>query len=247
MSEPKPKVEAARLRVGVSSCLLGEAVRFDGGHKAHSYIIETLSEYFEFRSFCPEIDIGMGIPRTPIRLSREHSNVIRCVRVDDAAVDYSDVLRDCADRQRHWQQQLCGYIFKKDSPSCGMEGVKVWDGVGTERNGVGVYADKMMKNFPYLPCAEESNLDDSTLQENFIQRVFAMGRWHELCQRGINIDRLWKFHSHHQPMLMSHDQCGYQKLVNILAQLPKDDLQEHAMRYLIQFMAVLKTPGGSTP
>lgn len=240
MSEFEENVRVTKLTVGVSSCLLGEAVRYDGGHRANSYIMGTLAEHFEFRSFCPEIDIGLGVPRTPIRLAREASHVIRCIATDAAATDYTDALRVCADRQRNWHQNLCGYIFKQDSPSCGMAGVKVWTGAETEFDGIGMYADKTMQNFPSLPCEDEGSLGDTDLRENFIQRVLAMGRWHALHERGISLDRLRKFHNRHLEILLRHDQGGCEQLGKILTKASDEFLLENARSYLFQFMTVLK-------
>ncbi|MCH8264545.1 MAG: DUF1722 domain-containing protein [Proteobacteria bacterium] len=240
MSEFEENVRVTKLTVGVSSCLLGEAVRYDGGHRANSHIMGTLAEYFEFRSFCPEIDIGLGVPRTPIRLAREASHVIRCIAMDDDATDYTDALRACADGQRNWHQNLCGYIFKQDSPSCGMAGVKVWTGAETEFDGIGMYADKTMQNFPSLPCEEEDSLADTARRENFIQRVLAMGRWHALHERGISLDRLREFHNRHLEILMRHDRGGCEQLGKILTKASEDLLLENASIYLIQFMTVLR-------
>ena len=240
MSEFEGNVRVTKLTVGVSSCLLGEAVRYDGGHKANSHIMGTLAEYFEFRSLCPEIDIGMGVPRTPIRLARRASHVIRCIATDAAATDYTDALRACADGQRNWHENLCGYIFKKDSPSCGMAGVKVSGGVGSEFDGIGMYADKTMQNFPSLPCEEEDSLADTALRENFIQRVRAMGRWHALHERGISLRSLREFHNRHLGILMRHDRGGCEQLEKILTKTSEDLLPENARNYLIQFMTVLK-------
>ena len=240
MSEFEENGRVTKLIVGVSSCLLGEAVRYDGGHRANSHIMGTLAEYFEFRSFCPEIDIGLGVPRTPIRLVREASHVIRCIAMDDDATDYTDALRACADGQRNWHENLCGYIFKKDSPSCGIAGVKVSGGVGPELDGIGVYADKTMQNFPSLPCEEEDSLADTARRENFIQRVLAMGRWHELHGRGISLHRLREFHNQHLDILMRHDRGGCEQLEKLLTKTSEDLLLQNASIYLIQFMTVLR-------
>ena len=166
---------AEKIPVGISSCLLGDQVRYDGGHKRHSYITDTLGEYFEFHPFCPEVDIGLGVPRKPIRLVRTDGG-IRCVAIDDPAIDHTEALRVCLASRRVWASSLCGYILKKDSPSCGMERVRVWNGEMPSRDGSGIYADALMSEFPYLPVIEEGRLDDPVLRENFIQRVFALSR-----------------------------------------------------------------------
>ncbi len=232
--------EGNKIPVGVSSCLLGERVRYDGGHKGHSYITRTLGQYFEFQPFCPELSIGLGIPRKPIRLWRQDKD-IRCVQIGDTSKDYTEALAQCADEQRHWQTRLCGYILKKDSPSCGMERVKIWDDTMPVREGVGIYAQRLMENFPYLPVEEEGRLGDAVLRENFIQRVFAMRRWHQLCDEGLTVGGLVDFHARHKLILMSHDQIAYRRLGPLVAETNKDNLVENAQRYLLEFMAALKT------
>lgn len=237
MSETEHKI---KIPVGISSCLLGERVRYDGGHKGHSYITRTLGDYFDFRPFCPELAIGLGVPRKPIRLQRQDSGDVRCVEIDDRSNDVTDRLRDCADEQVDWQSRLCGYILKKDSPSCGMERVKIWDDVMPVREGVGVYAGQMMKNLPYLPVEEEGRLGDAVLRENFIQRVFAMRRWHQLEQEGITVGSLVEFHARHKLILMSRDQEAYRELGRFVAATNKANLAENIPEYLNRFMALLK-------
>ena len=230
-----------KIPVGISSCLLGERVRYDGGHKGHSYIIRTLGKYFAFQPFCPELAIGLGIPRKPIRLLRRPGDqAIRCVEIDNHARDYTDRLAQCADAQQVWQQALCGYILKKDSPSCGMERVKVWDEVMPVREGVGVYAGQLLQNFPYLPVEEEGRLGDAVLRENFIQRVFVMRRWHELVHQGLTVGGLTEFHARHKLLLMSREQTATRQLGRLVAALEKTALPRAAPDYLNRLMAVLK-------
>ena len=114
-----------KILLGISSCLLGEQVRFDGGHKNNAYINQTLGEYFRFKPFCPEVAIGLGIPREPIKLVKQ-SDTVQAIGVKNAALNVSQQLIECANEQRHWQDDIFGYIFKKDSPSCGMERVKIY-------------------------------------------------------------------------------------------------------------------------
>jgi len=195
-----------KIPVGISSCLLGQRVRFDGGHKGHSYITKTLGEYFEFRPFCPEMEIGLGVPRKPIRLARVNDGEIRCISVDNDGRDFTDALQDCADRQVTWQQQLCGYILKKDSPSCGMERVKIWGEVMPIKEGTGIYAGQLQRNLPYLPVEEEGRLGDAVLRENFIQRVFSLRRWQKMLAQGLSVAGLIEFHAAHKLIIMSHNQ-----------------------------------------
>ncbi|NKB34233.1 MAG: DUF1722 domain-containing protein [Pseudomonadales bacterium] len=226
--------------IGISSCLLGEKVRYDGGHKGHSYITKTLGRYFDFKPFCPEVSIGLGIPRKPIRLWRDSDKTIRCVTVDNESQDYTAALLDCADEQRSWQQQLCGYILKKDSPSCGMERVKIWDNVMPIREGVGIYAKGLMKNLPYLPVEEEGRLGDPILRENFVQRVFAMHRWQLMKRKRLSVGSLVEFHARHKLIIMSHDQNSYRQLGQLVAATSKENLSANADAYLKDFMQALK-------
>ncbi len=229
-----------KIPIGISSCLLGERVRYDGGHKGHSYITGTLGNYFEFQPFCPEVAIGLGIPRKPIRLWRNEKKKIRCVSASDSNLDFTEQLENCGDAQYDWHKHLCGYILKKDSPSCGMERVKIWDNVMPKREGVGVYADKLIKNFPYLPVEEEGRLGDAILRENFIQRVFAMHRWFKLVSQGLSIGQLADFHARHKLILMSHDQTSYRQLGQLVAGTTRESLVEDSKKYLLRFMSSLK-------
>ncbi len=238
-----PDTESAamtKIPVGISSCLLGERVRFDGGHKGHSYISGTLGEYFEFKPFCPELAIGLGVPRKPIRLKRDSNKEIRCVEIENNDKDYTDKLTQCANEQTRWQDSLCGYILKKDSPSCGMERVKIWDDVMPIREGVGIYAKQLMENFPYLPVEEEGRLGDAILRENFVQRVFVMRRWHALTAEGLTVGKLVDFHARHKLIIMSREQTAYRKLGQLVASTGKHNLQENAVDYLNQLMSALK-------
>lgn len=229
-----------KIPIGISSCLLGERVRYDGGHKAHSYIQSTLGEYFEFLPFCPELKIGLGIPRKPIRLSRSKGSDIQCIEIDNPDRNYTQQLKNCADEQSTWHEKLCGYILKKDSPSCGMERVKIWDDVMPIREGVGIYAKALMENFPYLPVEEEGRLGDAVLRENFIQRVFVMRRWHSMQESGTDLASLINFHARHKLIIMSHDQNKYRELGRLVAATNKRNLQENSELYLRSLMDALK-------
>ncbi len=237
--EPKDKA-TEKIPVGISACLLGERVRHDGGHKAHSYIMDTLGQFFELRSFCPELDIGLGVPRKTIRLVGSNMDEARCVGVKDPEQDHTDALRESARRQFPWLQSLCGYIVKKDSPSCGMERVRLWQGDMPQRSGVGLYTQAMMLRFPYLPVEEEGRLGDPVLRENFIQRVFVLWRWFELVNSGLTVAGLTDFHARHKLIVMSHDQVLYRELGQFVAETTKANLETRAGEYLLQLMAALK-------
>ena len=228
-----------KISIGISSCLLGHKVRFDSGHKNNSYINNTLSEYFDFIPFCPEVDIGLGIPRETIRLVLLDDKV-HCVGSKNPDLDVTDRLKDCAEAQKPWQQNLSGYILKKDSPSCGMERVRLYKGDMPDRIGVGIYAQKLMENFPDLPVEEEGRLGDAILRENFIQRVFIYARWQKLAVEGLSLQTLNRFHAQHKYIFMSHNQAMAKELGHWLAQAHAEDPSEVLPQYLTKMMTLLK-------
>lgn len=229
----------AKIPVGISSCLLGEKVRFDGQHQLDSYVEKTLGHYFEYRSFCPEVAIGLGIPRRPIRLIAAGEEV-RCVSTLDETVDYTQALTDCADAQSQWHAGLCGYILKKASPSCGMERVKVYEAHHARRDGIGIYAATLMRNYPDLPVEEEGRLGDPVLRENFVQRVYVLARWKALEADGLSVAGLVNFHARHKLILMSHCPTSYRALGPLVAGTTKASLPEVAPVYLRMLMTALK-------
>jgi uncharacterized protein YbgA (DUF1722 family)/uncharacterized protein YbbK (DUF523 family) len=226
-----------KIPIGISSCLLGQNVRFDGGHKRDSYITGTLSEYFEFHPFCPEVEIGMGTPRPAIHLVRI-DGAIRSVGIKDPELDVTERLRNRAEHQKELHAELCGYILKKDSPSCGMERVKVYEGDQPHKDGAGIYAQEMMRNNPLLPVEEEGRLGDPGLRENFIQRVYVLYRWKLMLAEGLTPASLTHFHARHKLIIMSHD--DYRDLGQLLAGLSKANLAAVAEQYILQLMTTLK-------
>ena len=228
--------------IGISSCLLGERVRFDSGHKLHSYVTKTLGQYFEWHSFCPEMAIGLGTPRETLRLVNSADGA-RCVGNKTESLDVTQQLVEVADAQRSWQQDLCGYILKKDSPSCGMERVKVYPGTGPgsvpEKKGTGIYAAGLMRNFPNLPVEEEGRLGDPVLRENFIKRVFVYRHWRDVEATGWSQHKLTDFHSQYKYVLLSHDQQQSRELGKALAQA-QGSIEEVATWYFAELMRLLK-------
>ena len=236
MAESPPSM----IKVGISSCLLGERVRFDSGHKRNDYVTGVLQDYFEFVPFCPEVEIGLGIPREAIRLIAVGEEV-RCVGTKNPELDVTQALDDIADKQGAWQEQLCGYILKKDSPSCGMERVKVYSNGLPTRNGVGIYAKRLLQKYPSLPVEEEGRLQDARLRENFIQRVFIYARWQSMLCEGLSLGKLQAFHAQHKYLLMSHNQVEAKALGGMLAEANKATLDALVPRYLERMMVALKT------
>ena len=186
---------AERIRVGVSSCLLGDSVRYDGGHKYNRYITKVLSGFFEFVPACPEVAIGMGIPRPPVRLVGDPQSP-RAVGVKDPTLDVTAKLNAFAGSSVENARRLSGYILKRGSPSCGMTRVKVFGTRGMPTTGgSGIFARRLMKEIPLMPFEEEGRLADPVLRENFIARVYVFQRWQALTAVGVTPGKLVEFHT----------------------------------------------------
>ena len=227
------------IKIGISSCLLGAKVRFDSGHKRNAYITGVLHDFFEFIPFCPEVEIGLGVPRETIRLV-QHDHEVRCVGTKSEDLDVTEQLYDIADKQREWHQDICGYILKRDSPSCGMERVKLYHHNMPQKTGIGLYAKRLMDNFPNLPIEEEGRLEDAHLRENFIRRVYIYARWKEMVAGGISLSLLQKFHANHKYIFMSHHQLQAKALGALLAATDKTNLEQLSEQYLSDMMNLLK-------
>ncbi len=225
--------------VGISSCLLGEKVRYDTGHKHSSYITGTLGQFFTFRPFCPEMAIGLGTPRETLRLVNRDGD-IRCVGTKTEGHDVTERLIATGNEQASWQRELCGYILKKDSPSCGMERVKVYTKQMPEKVGVGLYAERLLANFPNLPVEEEGRLGDPVLRENFVKRVFAYREWRALEAAGVTQHRLTQFHARFKYVLLAHDEAATRELGAWLANQGSQPADTVSSEYLSAFMRILK-------
>lgn len=225
-------------QIGISSCLLGYEVRYDGSHRRHSYIEQTLGQYFQFHPFCPELESGMGVPRPTIQL-RETELGIRCVGVKDHDFDVTERLHAVSRQQNGWLDDLCGYILKKDSPSCGMERVKVYRGEVPHKTGTGLFAAYLKQHYPLLPLEEEGRLGDPGLRENFIQRVFVMQRWRQLREKPLTANALMVFHSQHKLIAMSHDQNQARELGRLIADVRADNIESITVQYIAGLMTCL--------
>jgi uncharacterized protein YbgA (DUF1722 family)/uncharacterized protein YbbK (DUF523 family) len=232
--------------IGISSCLLGEAVRYDGRHQRDAYIVGTLGAHFRFVPVCPEVAVGLGIPRPPIRLVADGTGPPRALGIRDAALDPSDALRAYGRRMAGELGDLSGYLFKEGSPSCGMERVKVYRPTGgaPALRGVGLYAAELMAARPALPCEEEGRLGDPGLREHFLERVYAYHRWRTLLAGGLTPGRLVEFHERHQLALLAHGAEPAQRLGRLVsgagAARGKAALAALGAKYGLEFMAVLR-------
>ena len=231
-----------KITIGVSACLLGREVRFDGGHKRSRFITDTLAEYLGFVAFCPEVAIGMGTPRQPIRLTGDASNPV-AVGVKTPELDVTQPLRTYGKKVAGDIHDLCGFIFKKDSPSCGMQRVKVYNDKGmSEHSGAGLFAREIMNAHPLLPVEEEGRLNDADLRDNFITRVYVYARWKTLINNGLSKSGLIKFHAAHKYLVMSHNTVMYRQLGQMLSDLTRASLADIADRYFAGLMQALSVP-----
>jgi uncharacterized protein YbgA (DUF1722 family)/uncharacterized protein YbbK (DUF523 family) len=229
-----------KIRIGVSACLLGEKVRYDGQHKLDSFITETLSQWFEFVGVCPEFELGLGVPRETMRLEGDPEQprlVTHKSRTDltDAMLAWSE------ERVRSLEaEKLCGFIFKSKSPSSGMERVKVYQSSGMPvKKGRGIFANAFMKHFPLLPVEEEGRLNDPGLRENFIVRVFALKRWREMLADDCTRGGLVEFHARHKYLLMAHSISHYRELGRLVSDLKGKKLASVHTEYHALLLAAL--------
>ncbi len=237
-----PVAHSEKIRLGISSCLLGQKVRFDGNHKLDNYLSDTFGRYFEWVPVCPEVAIGLGVPRSPIRLVGS-PEAPRAVGVQDDSLDVTDKLAAYGRRQARQLDDLSGYVFKSKSPSCGMERVKIYRRTGPPAKiGRGIYADAFLSHQPWLPAAEEGRLSNPRLRENFIERVFVYRRWQELMAHGLTASRLVEFHTRHKLALMAHDVEAYRALGRRVAQAGRRSLRETGWEYLARLMQAFQRP-----
>jgi uncharacterized protein YbgA (DUF1722 family)/uncharacterized protein YbbK (DUF523 family) len=232
--------ENMMIRIGVSSCLLGNKVRFDGGHKHDRYITGTLGNYFDFVPVCPEVECGLSVPREAMRLvgDPESPHLV----TNKSGVDLTDQMNTWASNRVNElaQENLCGFIFKSKSPSSGMERVKVYDKNNVPRAiGVGLFARAFKDRFPLLPVEEEGRLHDIVLRENFIESVFVYKRWRQTVAQA-TAKSLVAFHTHHKMLLRSHSEKHYRELGRIVAQAGTLDPEKLFSSYQENLMAAMK-------
>lgn len=235
------------MRVGISSCLLGREVRWDGGHKRDAFLTGLLAPFVEWVPVCPEVEVGLGIPREPVHLVREEGG-LRMVAERSG--------RDLTAAMEHFARgrvaelaklDLSGYVLKKDSPSCGMERVKVRPAAGgpPRRDGRGLFAEALLAADPTLPVEEEGRLHDPVLRESWVERVFARRRLRSFFAGRWTRGGLVRFHTAHKLQLLAHGPAGYRELGRLVAEaktVPRDEL---ARRYTEGFMTALA--GRATP
>jgi uncharacterized protein YbgA (DUF1722 family)/uncharacterized protein YbbK (DUF523 family) len=237
---------SGEVRIGVSACLIGSTVRYDGGHKRDAFVTGPLARFVALAPVCPEVEVGMGTPREPVRLVRLGDQV-RMVG-HRSGTDHTDAMRRWAEG---WVRQLeaedlCGFVLKKDSPSCGMERVKVYARGPAARAGRGLFARALMERMPLLPVEEEGRLGDARLRENFIERIFAYRRLKDLFASRWTVGDLVRFHTAEKLLLLAHDPEAYRALGRLVAAAkgrPRVDVAGGYGEGFMRGLAKLATPG----
>jgi len=230
---PKPKI-------AISACLLGAEVRYNAGHKESRWCSRVLSEHFDFVPVCPEVAIGLGIPREPIRLvgDKDHAQAVGTVNRE---LNVTQPLADYGEQMASELTDICGYIFMQKSPSCGLERVKVYrdNGAPQREGGRGIYAQAFCARHPDLPVEEEGRLCDAVLRENFLVRVGAYADWQQLRRRGLDRRALTEFHSRYKYQLMANNPQQYRVLGKMLGSMGRGDAELIGPSYFSLLMAAL--------
>lgn len=255
MSEGAPEdLAPLPLRIGVSSCLVGRPVRFDGQHKRDSFLVDELGPFVTFVPVCPEVEVGMPVPRETLRLIRGAGRRAEETRMVSRSGE------DWTARMTAWAKdrvaalaraELSGYVLKKDSPSCGVWRVKRYDegepeaGGHPQRDGQGLFAAELQRALPHLPVEEEGRLCDAKLRDNFIERVFAYHRLCALWSSRWSMKSLVDFHTREKMALLAHDEPGYRRLGRLVAggkALLRDELRARYQAGFMEALGKLATP-----
>ncbi len=229
-------------RLGISQCLLGDTVRYDGGHKRDAFLTDVLAPFVEWLPVCPEVEAGLSTPREAMHLAGDpEAPQLLTIR---SHIDHTATLHDFSQRrvQELQESDLDGYIFKKSSPSCGVYRVKVYTDKGQpSKQGTGIFASAFQHAFPLLPVEEEGRLSDAPLRENFIERIFCYRRWKTLFQEHrISRGAIVQFHTRHKYLLLTHSRPHYHELGQLIAQAGQYTAGDLANRYGPLFMDALK-------
>lgn len=228
------------LRLGISRCLLGDEVRFDGGHKRDNFLTDVFGRYVEWVPVCPEVEAGLGTPREAMRLvgNSQHPRLVTI----KSGIDHTNALETITKKriEELSELDLSGYVFKKDSPSCGVERVRIYNEHGMpSRSGIGLFARGFLEQFPLIPVEEEGRLCDAPLRENFIERVFCYRRYQDLLRSGVTRQAVVRFHTIHKYLLLAHSQQQYELLGRLVGRAEQYRPKELAVRYGELFMKAL--------
>ena len=233
----------SRPRIGVSSCLLGHLVRYDGGHKQHPAVTGKLSRLFEVVTVCPETEVGMEVPREPVDLVGDPLSPRMIGRA--SGKDWTGALRRYGQRRAAEMEKLgvSGFVLKSDSPSCGPDRILVRTDAGrVRRAGTGLFARALADALPLLPVEAETRLDDASLCGNFIERVHAYRDWRDCARNGSSLPALMEFHASHKLTLLAHSEKHLRLLGRLLAEAGDTAPETVTVRYGNAFMEALKQP-----
>jgi uncharacterized protein YbbK (DUF523 family)/uncharacterized protein YbgA (DUF1722 family) len=232
---------SSEIKIGISACLLGERVRYNGGHKRDAYITDILGRFVTFVPVCPEVELGLGTPRETLRLARLGSKIHMVTQKSGA--DHTASMNAYARRKVAGlaRLDLSGYILKKDSPSCGMERVRVYDENDVPaRTGRGLFAAALLERMPHLPVEEEGRLQDPRRRENFLERVFAYRRLRDFFAGIWKVGDLVRFHTAEKFLVLAHDAAAYGKLGRLVANAKGPPRKKPATQYEETYMTALK-------
>ena len=240
-----------KIKIGVSSCLLGEKVRWNGDHKQDRYVREVLAKYFEYIPICPEVEVGMGVPRETVALygDLEKQRMISKKTQTDWTKPMEQYIKGRINSLAH--DELCGYIFKSKSPSCGLGRVPVYSEFGSHkvRHGPGVFAKAFTQKFPLIPTDDEGRLNDPRIRENFIVRVFCLYRFQTLLKERYSIKAWVNFHTQHKFLLLAHSRKHYDALGRLVAHaksLRASELKEKYGKLFMDALSLKATPKKNT-
>ncbi len=227
-------------KIGISSCILGNAVRWNAGHKLDKYLTHTLGQFVTFVPVCPEVEAGFGIPRESMRLVGDPDNP-RLITFKSKTDRTAEMTRWAKKRVKELAaENLCGFIFKSDSPSSGMIRVKVYNEKGMPRKvGVGMFARAFMDHFPLIPVEDDGRLHNPAIRENFIERIFTLKRWRDTVAKSRKMGNLVEFHTRNKLLFLSHSQKHYRLMGKLVAEGKKYSLKERNDRYVQLMMEAL--------
>ncbi|MEK9630112.1 MAG: DUF523 and DUF1722 domain-containing protein [Nitrospinota bacterium] len=240
-----------KIKIGVSSCLVGEKVRWNGDHKQNHYVREILADYFEYVSVCPEMEVGMGVPRETVALYGDLEKQQMISR--KSQTDWTRPMQKYTKGKMTSLSRdgLCGFIFKSKSPSCGLGRVPIYTEFGSDkvRHGAGMFAGAFQGKFPLVPTEDEGRLNDSKIRENFIVKVFSYYRLQNLYRKSFSVGALVKFHTQHKFLLLAHSRKHYDQLGQLVAKsksISKEKLRERYGKTFMEALSVKSTPKKNT-
>lgn len=222
-----------KIKIGIASCLLGNEVRWNGGHKLDRFLRDELGRYVEWVPVCPEVECGMSTPRETVRLTGD-PKAPRLVGTK-SGTEWTETMHDWGAKRlaQLESEDLCGYVFKHGSPSSGMRSIKVWQDNGQPLyNGTGIWARMVMDHFPALPFEDDGRLHDAGIRENFIIRVFTLQRWREMLAAGPTRGALVDFHTRHKLLIRIHNEQRYREMGKLVAHAADRELSEVLDDYL---------------